>query len=179
MSSELQLHLRVSKDQLDAVNTKNLQPESEVNQLTSELNTVGQSLALALTRPAGSSMLRVALKSPKLLKIFADPGMYDGSRGKNFEEWWTCVHTWQSENAAILQGAASIHTVLSRMVGRDASTFACAWLNKMIRGKQWTWAEFTRHQLANCQKASFEKATTCQWLILKRTWSKQEVGSSF
>ena len=29
------------------------------------------------------------------------------------------------------------------MVGGDASTFACAWLNKMIRGKKWTWQEFT------------------------------------
>ena len=33
--------------------------------------------------------------------------------------------------------------MLSRMVGRDAGTFARAQLKKMIRGKKWTWTEFT------------------------------------
>ena len=69
--------------------------------------------------------------------------MYDGSRGKKFEEWWTCIRVWQDENSTALAGAASICAVLSRMVGRDTGTFACAQLNKMIRGKKWTWQEFT------------------------------------
>ena len=90
--TELLLYLEVSKDQLDAANTKNLQLESEVNQLTSKLNVVSQSLTLALARPAASSSLRVAPQASKLSKIFADPGTYNGSRGKKFEEWWTCVH---------------------------------------------------------------------------------------
>ena len=34
-------------------------------------------------------------------------------------------------------------SVLSRMVGGDAGTFAHAWLNEMIGGKKWTWQEFT------------------------------------
>ena len=50
---------------------------------------------------------------------------------------------WQDENSTALTGAASICAVLSRMVGGDADTFACAWLNEMIRGKKWTWQEFT------------------------------------
>ena len=33
--------------------------------------------------------------------------------------------------------------MLSRMVGGDAGTFACARLNEMIGGKKWTWQEFT------------------------------------
>ena len=49
------------------------QLESEVNQVTSELNTVSQSLALALARPAASSSLGAAPQAPKLSKIFADP----------------------------------------------------------------------------------------------------------
>ena len=76
-------------------------------------------------------------------KIFADPRTYNGSRGKKFKEWWTHICTWQDENSATLTGAASICTMLSRMVGGDADTFACAQLNEMIRGKKWTWQEFT------------------------------------
>ena len=128
--------------QLDAANTKNIQLEVELNQVNGELNTVSQSLALALARPVSSNLLG-GQQTPKLSKIFTDPGTYDGSRGKKFEEWWTCVHVWQDENAAALAGVASIHAVLSNMVGRDTSTFAHAWPNKMIRGKKWTWQEFT------------------------------------
>ena len=102
------------------------QLESEVNQVTSELNTVSQSLALALARPAASSSLGAAPQAPKLSKIFADPRTYDSSRGKKFEEWWTHICMWQDENSATLAGAASICTMLSRMVSRDTSTFACA-----------------------------------------------------
>ena len=77
---------------------------------------LSQSLAVALTRSGGSSSITgTAPKSPKLSKIFADP--YNGSRGKKFKEWWTCIHTWQKENATILTGAAGMCTMLSRLVG--------------------------------------------------------------
>ena len=56
---------------------------------------------------------------------------------------------WQHENSTALAGVADIHAVLSRMVGRDTSTFACAWLNEMIGGKKWTWQEFTALVEAN------------------------------
>ena len=120
--TELRLYLEHNKDQLDVANAKNVQLEAELNQVNGELNAVSQSLGMALARPASSNPLGGA-QAPKLSKIFTDPGMYDGSRGKKFEEWWTHVHVWQDENSTTLTGAASIHTVLSRMVGRDASTF--------------------------------------------------------
>ena len=141
--TELWLYLEHNKDQLDTANTKNVQLEAELNQVNGELNAVSQSLAMALARPASSNPLGGA-QAPKLSKIFADPGTYDGgSRGKKFEEWWTCIHVWQDENSTALAGAASICAVLSRMVGGDAGTFACARLNEMIGEKKWTWQEFT------------------------------------
>ena len=117
--TELRLYLENNKDQLDMANTKNVQLEAELNQVTNELNAISQSLAMALARPALSNPLG-GQQAPKLSKIFADPGTYDGSRGKKFEEWWTCVCAWQDENSAALTGTAGIHAVLSRMVGRDA-----------------------------------------------------------
>ena len=116
---------------------------------------LSQSLAVALARLAGSSSLTgVASKSPKLSKIFANPRAYDGSRGKKFKEWWTHVHAWQNENATILTGATSSHTILSRMVGRDTGTFAHAELNEIIGGKQWTWVEFTDLMEGNFQSTN-------------------------
>ena len=140
--TELWLYLENNKDQLDAANTKNIQLEAELNQVTNELNTVSQSLAITLARPVSSNPLGRA-QAPKLSKIFADPRTYDGSRGKKFKEWWTCICVWQDKNFTALAGAAGICTMLSRMVGRDAGTFACAQLNEMIRGKKWTWQELT------------------------------------
>ena len=140
--TELRLYLEHNKDQLDMANAKNVQLEAELNQVNGELNAVSQSLAMALAKPASSNLLGGA-QTPKLSKIFADPGMYDGSRGKKFEEWWTRIRMWQDENSAALTGAAGIHAMLSRMVGGDAGTFACARLNEMIGGKKWTWMEFT------------------------------------
>ena len=133
--TELQLYLEHNKDQLDVANAKNVQLEAELNQVNGKLNAVSQSLAMALAGPASSNPLGGA-QAPKLSKIFADPGMYDDSRGKKFEEWWTCVCVWQDENSAALAGAAGIHVMLSTMVGRDASTFAHAWLNEIIGGRK-------------------------------------------
>ena len=141
MFTERQLYLEHNKDQLDVANVKNVQLEAELNQEKGELNAVSQSLAMALARPVSSNPLGGA-QAPKLSKIFADPRMYDSSRGKKFEESWTHVHAWQDENSTTLAGAASIHAVLFRMVGGDAGTFAHAWLNEMIGGKKWTWEEF-------------------------------------
>ena len=50
--TELQLYLESNKDQLDVANTKNVQLEAELNQVTGKLNAVSQSLAMALARPA-------------------------------------------------------------------------------------------------------------------------------
>ena len=153
---KLWLYLENSKDQLDAANTQNVQLEAEFNQVTSKLNAVSQSLAMALARPASSNPLGGVQQAPKLSKIFADPGTYDSSRGKKFEEWWACIHMWQDENSATLVGVASIHTMLSRMVGGDTHTFAHAWLNEMIGGKKWTWQEFTALVEGNFQSTNKE-----------------------
>ena len=150
---ELRLYLEYNKDQLDAANAKNVQLEAELNQVNGKLNAVSQSLAMALARPVSSNLLEGA-QAPKLSKIFTDSRMYDGSRGKKFKEWWTSVHTWQDENSTALAGAASICAILSRMVGGDTSTFACAWLNEMIRGKKWTWTEFTTLVEGNFQSSN-------------------------
>ena len=151
--TELRLYLEHNKDQFDAANTKNVQLEAELNQVNGELNAVSQSLAMALARLASSNPLGGA-QTPKLSKIFADPEMYDGSRDKKFEEWWTCVRMWQDENSTTLTGAAGICAVLSRMVGGDTSTFARAQLNEMIRGKKWTWQEFTALVKGNFQSSN-------------------------
>ena len=50
--TELWLYLENNKDQLDVANTKNVQLEAELNQVTGKLNAVSQSLAMALARPA-------------------------------------------------------------------------------------------------------------------------------
>ena len=147
--TELRLYLEHNKDQLD----KNVQLEAELNQVNGELNAVSQILAMALARPASSNPLGGA-QAPKLSKIVADPGTYDGSRGKKFKEWWTHICVWQDETSTALAGAAGIHTMLSRMVGGGAGTFAHAWLNEMIGGKKWTWQEFTALVEGNFQSSN-------------------------
>ena len=77
--TELWLYLEHNKDQLDMANAKNIQLEAKLNQVNGELNTVSQSLAMALARPASSNLLGGA-QAPKLSKISADPGMYSGSK---------------------------------------------------------------------------------------------------
>ena len=165
--TELWLYLEHNKDQLDTANTKNVQLEAELNQVTGELNAVSQSLAMALARPASSNPLG-GIQTPKLSKIFADPRMYNGSRGKKFKEWWTRVRAWQNENAAALAGTASICTVLSRMIGGDAGTFACARLNEMIRGKKWTWEEFMTLVKGNFQSTNEKDWNRTALLSLKQ-----------
>ena len=164
MFTELRLYLEHNKDQLDAANAKNIQLEAELNQVNRELNAVSQSLAMALARPVSSNLLGGA-QAPKLSKIFADPRMYDGSRGKKFEEWWTCICAWQDENSTALAGTASIHTVLSRMVGGDAGIFACAQLNEMIGEKKWTWQEFTTLVEGNFRSSN------------KKDWNRKALSS--
>ena len=118
-----------------------------------------------LARPVLSNPLGRAQQASKLSKIFADPGMYDSSRGKKFEEWWTCIHAWQDKNFTTLTGIAGICTVLSRMVGGDTGTFAHAQLNKMIRGKKWTQQELTALVEGNIQSTN------------EKGWNKKALSS--
>ena len=66
---------------------------------------------------------------------------------------------------------AGIHAVLSRMVGRDTSTFACAWLNEMIGGKKWTWQEFT-----TLVKENFQSINEKDWN--RKAFSSLRLGST-
>ena len=71
--TELQLYLESNKDQLDVANTKNVQFKAELNQVTSKLNAVSQSLAMALARSASSNLLG-GQQTPKLhIKDFCRP----------------------------------------------------------------------------------------------------------
>ena len=70
---ELQLYLESNKDQFDVANTKNVQFKAELNQVTSKLNAVSQSLAMALARSASSNLLG-GQQTPKLhIKDFCRP----------------------------------------------------------------------------------------------------------
>ena len=49
----------------------------------------------------------------RLSKIVKDPGEFDGTKGRKFEEWWTKVQTWQAANARVLNGEDAVRAVLS------------------------------------------------------------------
>ena len=72
---------------------------------------------------------------------------------------------WQDENSTTLTGAASIHAMLSGMVGGDTGTFACAQLNEMIGRMKWTWIEFTALVEGNFQSTN------------KKDWNRKALSS--
>ena len=101
-----------------------------------------QLLAMPAAAPAGPA--GVAPAQPRLSKIFSDPRNFDGTCGKKFEEWWTCVHGWIAENSAALPTNKAILAVLSCMVGSTAGDFAHSHLNALLRGTgPRTWPAFT------------------------------------
>ena len=101
--------MEAQQDALDATRILNLNLSQEVDQPKVQL------LAILAGRP--STGTRVP-SEPKLSKIFSDPGNFDGTHGKKFEEWWTCVRSWQHENQAALPDKRAISAMLSRMVLR-------------------------------------------------------------
>ena len=93
LAGELRLFMEAQQDSLDATRILNINLSQEVNQLKAQL------LAIPIS---GLSTGTRAPSEPKLSKIFSDPGNFDGSPGKKFEEWWTRVCGWRHENAAAL-----------------------------------------------------------------------------
>ena len=91
-----------------------------------------QLLAMLAAAPAGPA--GVSPVQPRLSKIFSDPGNFDGTCGKKFEEWWTHVRGWIAENSAALPADKAIPAVLSHMVGGTAGDFAHSHLNALLRG---------------------------------------------
>ena len=82
--TELWLYLEHNKDQLDTANAKNIQLEAELNQVNGKLNTVSQSLAMALARPVLSNLLgeHKPLSFPKSLQTLEHmmvPGVRNSS----------------------------------------------------------------------------------------------------
>ena len=135
LAGELRLFMEAQQDALDATRILNINLSQEVNQLKAQLLVIPTSGPSAGTR--GSS-------EPKLSKIFSDPGNFDGSPGKKFEEWWTCVRSWRHENAAALPDRKAISAVLSRIVGGRAGDFARSQLNAILRGVGETdWHDFS------------------------------------
>ena len=127
--------MEAQQDALDATRILNINLSQEVDQLKAQL------LAMPST---GLSAGTRAPSEPKLSKILSDPGNFDGSPGKKFEEWWTCVHSWRHENATALPDRKAIPAVLSRMVGERAGDFARSQLNAILRGVGETdWDDFS------------------------------------
>ena len=135
LAAELRLLLEAQQDVLDVSRILNLNLSQEVNQLKAQL--------LAIQAGGQSTGTRALLK-PKLSKIFSDPRNFDGTRGKKFEEWWTCVHAWWHKNQTALPDKKAISTVLSHMVGGPAGDCVRGHLNAILRGVgEEDWDNFT------------------------------------
>ena len=127
--------MEAQQDALDATRILNINLSQEVDQLKAQL------LAIPTSGPSTGTR---APSEPKLSKIFSDPGNFDGSPGKKFEEWWTRVRSWRHENAAALPDQKAISAMLSRMVGGRAGDFARSQLNAILRGVGETdWDDFS------------------------------------
>ena len=85
LAGELRLFMEAQQDALDATRILNINLSQEVDQLKAQL------LAIPASGPSAGTR---APSKPKLSKIFSDPGNFDGSPGKKFEEWWTRVRSW-------------------------------------------------------------------------------------
>ena len=104
LAEELRLFVEAQQDALDATRVLNLNLSQEVDQLKVQI----------LAIPAGGPSTGTRAPSePKLSKIFSDPGNFNGTPGKKFEEWWTRVCAWRYENTAALPDRKAISAVLS------------------------------------------------------------------
>ena len=127
--------MEAQQDALDTTRILNINLSQEVDQLKAQL------LAIPASGPSAGER---APSEPKLSKIFSDPGNFDGSPGKKFEEWWTRVRSWRYENAAALPDRKAVSAMLSRMVGGRAGNFARSQLNAILRGVGETdWDDFS------------------------------------
>ena len=123
--------MEAQQDVLDATRILNLNLSQEVDQLKAQL--------LAIPAGGPSTGSRAPLE-PKLSKIFLDPGNFDSTCRKKFEE---CVRGWQHENETALPDKKAISAVLSHMVGGSAGDFARGHLNAILRGRgEEDWDDF-------------------------------------
>ena len=92
------------------------------------------------TAMAASAQLTSTSYSKKV-KIFMDPGEYDGSKAK-FKEWWAKAQAWLKVNKhAILEGFQdAVRAILSRLKGLKVGPFAQVHLMQVAQGF-YTWPE--------------------------------------
>ena len=81
-------------------------------------------------------------QTTKISKLLADPGSFDGSMVK-FKEWWAKVKAWWAENQLTMPSNTDkpVHTVLSRLAGSKAGSFARTRLEILNGGGAYTWAQ--------------------------------------
>ena len=125
LAGELRLFMKAQQDMLDMSRLLNINLMNGADQMKAQL------LAMLASGPSAGTR---APAEPKLSKIFSDPGNFDSSPGKKFEEWWTRVHSWRHENAATLPDRKAIYAVHSHMVGGRAGDCAKSQPNAILRG---------------------------------------------
>ena len=106
------------------------------NMLTSLDNMGNQVLAMQAQNTATATA-----QTAKISKLLADPGPFNGSMSK-FEEWWAKVKAWQAENHLAMPANTDkpVRTVLSRLEGPKAGSFARTRLEMLNSGTAYTWA---------------------------------------
>ena len=106
--------------------------------LTSLDNMGNQVLAMQAEATATATAM---VQTAKISKLLEDPGPFNGSMSK-FEEWWTKVKAWQAENHLAMPANTDkpVRTVLSRLEGPKAGSFARTHPEILNSGTTYTWA---------------------------------------
>ena len=113
------------------------------NMLTS-LDNMANQLHTVQTQAAATAT--ATAQTAKISKLLADPGPFDGSMAKfeewwaKFEEWWAKVKAWRAENHLAMPSNTDkpVHTVLSRLAGPKAGSFARTRLEILNAGETYT-----------------------------------------
>ena len=84
-------------------------------------------------------------QTAKISKLLTDPGSFDESMAK-FEEWWAKVKAWRTENHLTMPSNTDkpVRTVLSRLAGPKARSFARTRLEILNAGGAYTWTQHCR-----------------------------------
>ena len=96
---------------------------------------------LAMQAQAAATATATA-QTAKISKLLADPGPFNGSMAK-FEEWWAKIKAWQAENQLAMPSNTDkpVCTVLSRLAGPKAGSFARTHLEILNGGGAYTWVQ--------------------------------------
>jgi len=138
--------------QLGLMTSYSIQLESDLAQANAQLR------AIPTTAPASGRTGKV--------EVFADPGEFKGEINK-FEEWWLKIQTYISVNPVAIphQSYEAVVTVLSRMEGPRAGTFAAA---RLAQGRAYQWAN-----LEDEITKLFRPTMKPEW-ALKKLWESRQ-----